>query len=105
MNADSARVVTVLTGSLSAACCSDCDRLRRLKSLAIQRMEHVLTCADATVSVGDESWAVDRFFKAIQDLVEWCDRQCDRMDPMGFLQSEGPTCSADHGHFGDVYGC
>lgn len=102
MNCDSARIVSVLTGSLADVCTNDCARLRRLRSQAIQRMEHVITCADATVSVGDESWSVDRFLKSMQDLVEWCDQRCDKLDPIGFMQSEGPSCGLDHRHFGDL---
>ena len=92
MDSDAARVVHVLTGSFTGACGCDCAGLKALKAKAMERLDVVMRTADASTSVGDESWDVSRFFDATMRLIDWIDRKCDQAEPLGYVQSEGPTC-------------
>jgi len=97
MDPDTVKVISVLTGGLHAACSCECTRLKELKAQAIGKIESELAAASATIRVGDESWDFDRFFASMQKLIEWIDRRCDQLEPLGFIQSAGPECN--HGRY------
>lgn len=92
MDSDAARVIRVVNGSFSSSCLCDCAKLKELKAKALERLDHVLATADASTSVGDESWDTSRFFDATLKLIDWIDRKCDQIEGQGFIQSEGPSC-------------
>lgn len=92
MERDSAMVVKVIVGCSSDLCCKDVERLRALRKSAIDRLEAVMSNADDKIQVGDESWAFDRFLKAIEGFIDWVDNRLANSSPLGFVKSAGPQC-------------
>jgi hypothetical protein len=95
VNADATQILNVLTGDCSAVCCTDKGKLEQIKQKALQALQCEAARASATTRVGDEAWDYGRFFDAITKLIEWLDARCDKLDPIGFVQSEGPQCLDD----------
>lgn len=88
---DGATVINVIAGP-AALCCSDSARIEQIRSTALERLACVTAEASAIVQVADQTWDYDRFLKAMQSLISWCDQQIDQLTPLGYIVSSGPEC-------------
>lgn len=70
---------------------SDCERLRAIRSRLLDRLDTEAAKFSATVTVADQSWAYDRFAKAIIDLVDWIDAKISACEYEHHRVS-GPDC-------------
>lgn len=94
---DTAQVLNIIAGGAASVCTTECGRLQGIKDRLLERLECEAANASATVTVGDESWDFQRFFNAVTKTIAWIDKRCDELEPLGFVQSDGPQCC--HGEF------
>lgn len=92
---EATQILNVLSGDCSTVCCTDKGKLEQIKSILLERLKCEAAQASATVRVGDESWDFEKFFRSITTAIDWIDQRCAQLDPIGFVQAEGPQCLHD----------
>lgn len=89
---DVASVLQFMVGSDVDLSKTDCCHLKKIKEKLIGKMMCVALEANSTVQVKDERWELDRYLRAIRELISWIDLRCDEEDGPAYFTNSRDGC-------------